>query len=99
MQAKRFPQANVTFKSSDKNFQAEIPAWRGKDVNGKDCTVTYWEISPVELNEMLRTNRVGVYLTTEGHNAPMIGIQSLSPFGPEKPQSKIITLNGHSKKG
>lgn len=90
MTTKTFPQSNVVFKNKENSVN--IPAWRGKDTNGKECTVTYWEITPDELNQMLINNRVGIFITTEGHSSPMIGVQTTSPFGEEPKKARIINL-------
>ena len=74
-----FKGKNVTFAKNQDDY-LPLPAYVGRDTNGNTCVVSCWEMSDVELQEVMKTKRVFVIILTYGKPLQPQNLEAYSPM-------------------
>lgn len=73
----KFKQQN-TIISGGEVEALELPCFQGYDELGFPVIVSFWEVSPKQLETIFETG--GIYLTVYGSKTPPISLSETSPF-------------------
>lgn len=76
-----FDQENIVLNppSGMENDCESISAFIGKDVAGKDITISCWKLTKEEVEELLKTGRL--WLIVSGNTMPPVALTGKNPWG------------------